>query len=130
MAVFSGKDGSMQWAGGAVARVRNWSIQSTLDTLETTNLGQDAREYVPGLKSATGTASIFYHDDNTSLRTLLDNCIDTGTPTSAALNLQWGTKNLTFDAYVTSVSITCNTGEVMSAEVNFTMSGDYSSVNL
>jgi len=130
MAVFSGKDGSMQWAGGAVARVRSWSIQSNLDTLETTNLGQIAREYVPGLKSATGSASIFYHDDNASLRTLLDNCIDTGEPTSAALNLVWGTKSLTFEAYVNSVSITCNTGEVMSADISFTMTGDYSSITL
>lgn len=130
MAVFSGKDGSMQWAGGAVARVRNWSVQSTLDTLETTDLGDDAREYVPGLKSATGSASIFYHDDNTSLRTLLDNCIDTGTPTSALLDLRWGDKRLAFNAYVTSVSITCNTGEVMSADVNFTMTGDYSVITL
>ena len=96
----------MQWAGGAVARVRSWSIQSNLDTLETTNLGQIAREYVPGLKSATGSASIFYHDDNASLRTLLDNCIATGEPTSASLNLVWGTKSLTFEAYVNSVSIT------------------------
>lgn len=120
----------MQWEGGAVARVRSWSIQSNLDTLETTNLGQIAREYVPGLKSATGSASIFYHDDNASLRTLLDNCIATGVPTSAALNLVWGAKSLTFEAYVNSVSITCNTGEVMSADISFTMTGDYSSINL
>ena len=130
MAVFSGKDGSMQWAGGAVARVRNWSVQSTLETLETTDLGDIAREYIPGLKTATGSASIFYHDDDTSLRTLLDNCIDTGTPAAALLDLRWGTKRLSFDAYVTSVSITCSTGEVMSAEVSFTMTGDYTTVTL
>lgn len=130
MAVFSGKDGSMQWAGGALARVRNWSVQSSLETLETTNLGNDAREYVPGLKTATGSATIYYHDDNTSLRTLLDNCINTGTPTSALLDLRWGTKRLAFNAYVTSVSITCSTGEVMSADVSFTMTGDYTTVTL
>lgn len=130
MAVFSGKDGSMQWAGGAVARVRNWSVQSSLETLETTDLGADAREYVPGLKTATGSATIYYHDDNTSLRTLLDNCIDTGTPASALLDLRWGTKRLAFNAYVTSVSITCSTGEVMSADVSFTMTGDYTTVTL
>lgn len=130
MAVFSGRDGSMEWAGGALARVRNWSVQSSLETLETTNLGNDAREYVPGLKTATGSATIYYHDDNTSLRTLLDNCIDTGTPESALLDLRWGTKRLAFNAYVTSVSITCSTGEVMSADVSFTMTGDYTTVTL
>lgn len=130
MAVFSGKDGSMQWAGGAVARVRNWSVQSSLETLETTNLGDDARAYEPGLKTATGSATIYYHDDNTSLQTLIDNCINTGTPTSALLDLRWGAKRLAFNAYVTSVSITCSTGEVMSAEVSFTMTGDYTTITL
>jgi hypothetical protein len=130
MAVFSGKDGSMKWEGGSVARVRNWSVQSTLDTLETTDLGDDSREYVPGLKSATGSATIFYHDDDNSLRTLLNNCINTGTPASALLDLNWGTKRLEFRAYVTSASITCSTGEVMSAEVNFTMTGNYTVVTL
>jgi hypothetical protein len=130
MAVFSGKDGSMQWAGGAVARVRNWSVQSNLETLETTDLGDDAREYFPGLKTATGSASIFYHDDNTSLRALLIYCINTGTPGPAVLDLRWGTKRLAFNAYVNSVSITCSTGEVMSAEVSFTMTGSYTAIAL
>lgn len=120
----------MQWAGGAVARVRNWSVQSNLETLETTNLGDDARAYEPGLKTATGSATVYYHDDNTSLQTLIDNCITTGTPTSALLDLRWGSKRLAFNAYVTSASITCSTGEVMSAEVSFTMTGDYTTVTL
>ena len=47
MAVFSGKDGTLQWQNAAVTRVRNWSLQSTLDALEVTNLGQIAREYAP-----------------------------------------------------------------------------------
>jgi len=130
MAVFSGKDGSMQWAGGGVVRVRNWSVQSTFDTLEVSDLGDIAREYVPGLKAATGTATIFYHDDNSSLRNLLDNCITTGVPQPASLDLRWGSKRLTFDAYVNSASITCNTGEVMSAELSFTMTGDYKTISL
>lgn len=130
MGVYSGKDGSMIWAGGAVARVRNWSVQSSFDTLEVTNLGEDARSFTAGLKGATGNATIFYHDDNTSLSALLDNCITTGTPTEAALDLRWGAKRLTFNAYVNNVTITCSTGEVMSAEVGFTMTGDYNTITL
>ena len=130
MGVFSGKDGSMTWAGGAVARVRNWSVQSAFDTLDITNLGENAKSYAAGLKSASGSATIFYHDDNTSLSALLDNCITTGTPTEAALDLRWGTKRLAFNAFVNSVSITCSTGEVMSAELSFTMTGDYTTITL
>lgn len=130
MGVFSGKDGSMTWGGGAVARVRNWSVQSSFDTLDVTNLGADARSFTAGLKGATGSATIFYHDDNTSLRVLLDNCITTGNPAAAALDLRWGAKRLAFNAYVNNVTITCSTGEVMSADVGFTMTGDYTTITL
>jgi len=130
MAVFSGKDGSMRWNNGTVTRVRNWSLQSSLDLLDVTNLGQDAQAYVPGLKSATGSATIFYHDDDTSLRLLLDNCITAATPASAELDLLWGDRRISFRAYVTTVNITCSTGEVMSADIQFTMSGNYTTVNL
>lgn len=125
MAVFSGKDGKLQWGNTDVTRVRNWALQSTLDTLEVTDLGDDARAYVPGLKSATGTATIFYHDDDTTLQKILDNIILTGTPSSGVLDLSWGTKNIEMRVYITSANITCAAGEVMTADVSFQMTDDY-----
>jgi len=125
MAVFSGKDGTLQWQNATVARVRNWSLQSTLDALEVTNLGNDARAYVPGLKSATGSCTIFYHDDNSTLRGMLDNIITTGTPSSGILDLKWGGRNIEMTALITSANITCSTGEVMTADLSFQMTGDY-----
>ena len=68
MAVFSGKDGSLRWNTKGISRVRSWSLQSNLETLDVTDLGDDARAYVAGLKSATGNASIYYHDDNNNFR--------------------------------------------------------------
>ena len=125
MAVYSGKDGKVAWTNGSVARVRNWSLQSSFDTLEVTDLGDDARTYVAGLKSATGTMTIFYHDDNTSLSSILDNVITTGVPTAGKLELIWGSKQVTVNAFINSATITCSTGEVMSAELGFTVTGDY-----
>lgn len=125
MAVFSGKDGTLQWQNAAVTRVRNWSLQSTLDALEVTNLGQIAREYVPGLKSATGSCTIFYHDDDATLRGMLDNVITTGAPSNGILDLKWGAKNIEMTVLITSANITCSTGEVMTADLSFQMTGDY-----
>lgn len=130
MAVYSGKDGSLTFDNTAVARVRNWSFQGSVDTLETTNLGQTAREYAPGLKSGGGSCTIYYHDDNTTLASVLDNCITTGDPVGGKLKLAWGAKALVFDALVNSISLGCTTGEVMSAEVSFTMTGDYQQLSL
>ena len=120
----------MSWGSSAVIRVRNWSLQTTLDTLETTDLGSGLREYVPGLKSATGSASIFYHDDDTSLQSVLDDCISNDVPIPTRLSLVWGPKRIEFDAYVNNASITCSVGEVMSADVSFTMTGQYQEITL
>lgn len=130
MTIYSGKDGRLDWGGTNTTRVRNWTLSSTLDTLEITHLGGNARAYVPGLKSATGTATIFYHDDDTTLRAILNNCISTSTPTNGTLRLRWGGKDVEMSVYVTAANITCTTGEVMTADITFQMSGDYRSINL
>lgn len=130
MAVYSGKDGSLSFDGTAAARVRNWSLQASVDALETTDLGKIARTYEPGLKSATGSCTIIYHDDNTSLQTVLDNCITAATPAKGVLRLSWGSKYVSFTVLVAQVALGCTTGEVMSADISFTMDGDYTGVAL
>jgi hypothetical protein len=130
MAVYSGKDGQVEWVNTKVTRVRNWSLESSFDTLEVTDLGDDARAYVAGLKSATGSMTVFYHDDDASLSSILDNVITTGTPTAGKLELLWGAKQITVNAFINTASITCSTGEVMSAELGFTVTGDYTSYKL
>lgn len=130
MATFSGKDGSLTFNGNTAIRVRNWSFSGSMDTLETTGLGEDSRSYVAGLKSATGNATIFYHDDDNSLSTMLDNTIKIKGPNPGVFELKWGAKKIKFTAFITTVNITCSTGEVMSAEISFTMTGNYDTLTL
>lgn len=130
MALYSGKDGSITFENKAQGRIRNWSISTNVDMLDATNLGDGARRYEAGLKSATGSATIMYHNDNFNLRGVIDNCITTGTPTAALLSFIWGTKNLNFNAFVNSVSITCTTGEIMTADISFTMTENYLEIDL
>lgn len=131
MAVLTGKDGSLKFGvAGAISRVRNWALQSSFDLLDTTNLGEAARTFTAGLRGATGTATIFYHDDNNTLSQVLNNCITNGTHKDALMELIYGNKAIKFNAYINNVNITCATGEVMSADISFTMNGDYSAINL
>ena len=130
MAVYSGKDGQLEFDGDAVGRIRSWSLQASYDTLDITNLGNDARAFTPGLKSASGSASLIYHDDNLEIRSILETCITTGTPVTANFDLKWDDRRVQFNAYVNSANITCSTGEVMSADISFTMTGDYQSITL
>ena len=130
MAIYSGKDGSLEFDNVAIGRIRSWNLQSTFDTLDVTDLGDIARSYTPGLKGATGSASLIYHDDNTEVKTVLEHCITTGTPTPAKFELIYDSKKIEFDGYVNSADVTCATGEVMSADISFTMTGDYKSLTL
>lgn len=130
MTVFSGKDGSLEFGGEVTTRVRNWTLNSTFDTLEITDLGDTYRSYRPGLKGASGSATLFYHDDDDTLSNILDNCISTGEPAAGAMSLKWGDKQIEFSAWINQVSITCSTGEVMSANITFTMQDGYISSEL
>ena len=104
MAVFSGQDGVLVFNGQTQVKVRNWSVTSNVDTLEATDLGDDSRVYLAGLKSATATATIMYHDDNANLRQILAKTVTTGTPTAHRLELRWDDKDLDFNAFITSVN--------------------------
>ena len=47
--VYTGRDGVMQVGGSTLAKVVSFSVQSNLETLETTTLGANIRSYSPGI---------------------------------------------------------------------------------
>jgi predicted secreted protein len=60
MATLTGNDGQVLFAGNVVAAVRNFTIDMTADTIETTIMGTDSRTYVKGLSSYSGSADIYF----------------------------------------------------------------------
>lgn len=60
MASLTGNNGSITINSVNVANVRNFSIEMTADTIETTVMGQDVRTYVGGLSSFSGSADIYF----------------------------------------------------------------------
>lgn len=130
MTVYTGQNGILKFNGQQQVNIRNWSVTTNVDTLETTDLGDGARHYIPGLKSATATATIMYHDDNATLKNIINTSITGGTPTAHKLELQWSNKDIDFMAYINSVTITCAVGDVMTADISFTMTGDYTFLSL
>jgi predicted secreted protein len=87
MAILTGNNGVVKLdasVGGAVATiaaVRNFSIELTRDTVETTTMGVDVRTYLTGLSSWSGSADIYF-----------DPAASTGTiATHAVLNPTSGT---------------------------------------
>ena len=131
MAFHSGRDGSLYVDWIRLARVAGWSLSGGVETLEVTNLGDNERNYIPGLKSAQGSATIFYHDD--APVSLLAKIFKTGATAEAdkvRLSLRFGTKKVDFDAYINTAEFSCQVGSVMQAAISFTVTGDYQALEL
>ena len=58
MAILTGNDGSLVVGTTTVAALRNFSIEQTSDTIETTTMGKDVRTYLKGLSSWSGSADV------------------------------------------------------------------------
>ena len=48
----------------AIAAVRNFSVEITRDTIETTTMGVDVRTYLNGLSSWSGSADVYFDPAN------------------------------------------------------------------
>lgn len=63
MATLTGNNGAISINGIAVLAVRNFSIEMTADTVETTVMGVDVRTYLSGLSSFSGSADVYFDPD-------------------------------------------------------------------
>jgi len=64
MATLVGNDGQVTIAGQAVVSTRNFSVDMTSDTIETSTMGTDVRTYVKGMSSWSGSADIYFNTDD------------------------------------------------------------------
>jgi hypothetical protein len=131
MTYYSGKDGNLTYNGSSVAKVSNWSISSAVDTLETTVLTDSDRSYVPGLRTISGSATVFYYDN--APVSLLERVVKTAVVSESdilAIKLGWGTKLIQGNCIITSAELSCAVGEVMQASIQFQFTGAPTGVTL
>jgi hypothetical protein len=131
MTYYSGKDGTLTYNSTLVAKVSNWSITAQVDTLETTVLTESDRSYVPGLRTITGSATVFYYDS--APVTLLERVVKTGSVSEAdilSIKLSWSTKLIQGNVILTSAELNCAVGEVMQASIQFQFTGAPTGVTL
>ena len=66
MAILSGNNGAISINGIAVLAVRNFSIEMTRDTIETSTMGTDVRTYVNGMSQFSGSADVYFDPDTST----------------------------------------------------------------
>lgn len=60
MATMTGNNGSVTVNGINVANVRNFSVELTSDTIETSTMGVDVRTFVKGMSQFSGSADVYF----------------------------------------------------------------------
>jgi hypothetical protein len=59
MATHTGSEGLIKVGTDTVGELRSFSLETTADTIESSNMGTTARTYKAGLTAWSGTASLF-----------------------------------------------------------------------
>ena len=145
---YSGQDGRLIVNDSTVAKVRSWSFTANQAVLETSSLEDTDRTLIPGIRSVTGSCSLYYYQQTaggtTDTGTLLSNLITAnsgsggeqggGTKSTVKFELKVldgnNDRSITFYAYITSLSMTNSVGEVLSADVSFEVNGAVTGLDL
>ena len=133
MKYFSGIDGSFYADGNKVATVSSWTFSANAAALNTTTLGDFATTSIYGIQSFTGSCTLYYYEkdagaiDGSAL--LSDVMRTTQTPTNPTheLVLRYDngakTHEVKFKCLLNQVQIAAAAGEIVTAAVNFQVTG-------
>tara|TARA_B100001093_G_C26859419_1_gene1029181 strand:+ start:8394 stop:8783 length:390 start_codon:yes stop_codon:yes gene_type:complete len=71
MATFLGKGGTVQVGSNAIAEIRSYSIDETMDTVEDTSMGNGSKTYLATINDFSGSVDVLYDDTDTNGQTAL-----------------------------------------------------------
>jgi hypothetical protein len=128
-----------------VAKIRDWSYNSNSEVIETTALGDIVKTFAPSITSGDGSATLMFYEDDlnaygagtmTDIYELVDILFPRDVAPSVVMSLavdgsvynldattQLPKNNFTFNAYITSASVSASYGEVVTVNTSFTVDG-------
>ena len=141
MGFYTGRTGSLAYNGKPVAKIRDWSVETTVELLSTNTIDSTVNTFTPGVKGATGSATLMYYKleageaaTKTEFTLLLNKIMRLGGITVNSrvfleLNIGGGADDdIKFYAYITSAQVSVSTGELSVVPIQFTMDGDFNQV--
>lgn len=128
----AGKEGRVKEGGAGgnvVGLITNWTIDRTRDALEATGMkgnveqSDDNRQYVYGLRGATGTATGRFLASDTG-QSAIETEFDNDSATGLTLALSWdGTNGYEGTALITGISVTTPLDDVEETTFSFQFTG-------
>jgi hypothetical protein len=138
MGFFTGRTGSLIFDSKPVAKIRDWSLETTVELLSTNTIDSAVNTFTPSLKGATGSATLMYYRlesgesaTSTQFTALLGKVMKSGaadTTDRVLLELNVGgdaADDIKLNAYITSAQVSVSTGELSVVPIQFTMDGDF-----
>lgn len=138
MGFYTGRSGSLVVNGKPVAKIRDWSLETTVELLNTNTVDSTSNTFTPGIKGASGSATLMYYRleagesaTYTEFTALLSKIHKLGAITESdrvLMTLRTSTSNnddIQFYAYITSAQLAVSTGELNSVPIQFTVDGDF-----
>ena len=121
MATHTGSEGTIKIGSTVLGELRSYTLEQTSDTIEDSSMGDTVRSYKAGLKSSSGSASVFF--DEADAGQLL--CT---VGSSITLNLfpegnASGDKFYAVDAIVTGYNVSASFDGMVEAEITFQGNG-------
>lgn len=158
MAFYTGRTGALFMSDsgtGAVTpvasqqalKLRDWSLETSLELLETSTVDTAVKSYTPGMVSSTGSATVLYYrregttstEPGVQFEQFLNKVMKTTTAgitesDRVTLVLRAGVEpgvtgdvkdDIAFNAYITNASVQVSTGELTSVAIQFTVDGPF-----
>lgn len=141
MAYYSGQQGALYIDGVKAAKVQNWAFNTTQEVLPTMSLEDTDSTSIAGMRSISGSCRLFYYQASPGsggdVTKLINKCMKTGTDaedganavsTPAKLKLQIidgsaAGRYIEFHVWITSLAMSMAIGEVLSADIQFQVTG-------
>ena len=121
MATHTGSEGTIKIGSDTLGELRSFTLETTGATIETSNMGTTARTYKAGLTSWTGTASLFW-DENDAGQTALT-VGSTITINVYPEGASTGDKYFTGSAIVTAKSFSASFDGLVESSISFQGTG-------
>lgn len=138
MGFYTGRSGSLVVDGKPVAKIRDWSLETTVQLLSTNTVDSTSNTFTPGIKGASGSATLMYYrleagesasySQFTSLLSRVQKvgAINESDRVLMQLRVSGAVNDIIeFNAYITSAQIAVSTGELTAVPIQFTVDGDF-----
>lgn len=145
MGFFTGRTGSVLFRGSdqitrKVAKVRDWSLDTSVELLSTNVIDSAVNTFTAGVKGASGSATLMYYrldsvqeiSSYSEFSEVISKVVKIGAIEDSTdlirLELAVGTSaadKIVFDCFVTQAQIAASTGELSVVPIQFTVQGDF-----